>query len=166
MTIDIFQYSNMYTLRKSIQWLADEVHVREECGPYVTKQGHPIPDWPKLLRLYSRLKPGKTVLEWMESHSVHQLGIDIRRFTSFGVIKVMIFLPQCKSQQSLPGILTKSPSLARSSPARSRFCGCSRQTADFSSPTSRGRRKYCRSIPPFPRLYYSSIPDRCSFQPL
>ena len=92
MTVDIFQYSNMYTLRKSIQWLADEVHVREECGPYVTKPGHPIPDWPKLLRLYSRFKPGKTVLEWMESHNVHQLGIDIRRFTSFGVIKVIDFL--------------------------------------------------------------------------
>lgn len=39
MMIDIFQYSNMYTLRKSIQWLADEPHVREECGPYVTKPG-------------------------------------------------------------------------------------------------------------------------------
>ena len=39
MTIDIFQYSNMYTLRKSVQWLADEAHVKEECGPYVTKPG-------------------------------------------------------------------------------------------------------------------------------
>jgi hypothetical protein len=39
MTIDIFQYSNMYTLRRSIQWLADEAHVREECGLYVTKPG-------------------------------------------------------------------------------------------------------------------------------
>jgi hypothetical protein len=39
MTIDIFQYSNMYTLRKSIQWLADEAHVKEECGPYVIKEG-------------------------------------------------------------------------------------------------------------------------------
>jgi hypothetical protein len=39
MMIDIFQYSNMYTLRKNIQWLADEPHVREECGPYVTKPG-------------------------------------------------------------------------------------------------------------------------------
>jgi len=39
MIIDIFQYSNMYTLRKSIQWLADEAHVKEECGPYVIKQG-------------------------------------------------------------------------------------------------------------------------------
>lgn len=39
MMIDIFQYSNMYTLRKSVQWLADEPHVREECGPYVTRPG-------------------------------------------------------------------------------------------------------------------------------
>ena len=39
MMIDIFQYSNMYTLRKSMQWLADEEHIKEECGPYVTKPG-------------------------------------------------------------------------------------------------------------------------------
>lgn len=87
MTIDIFQYSNMYTVRKSIQWLADETHVKEQCGPYVTKPGRKIPDWPKLLHLYSRLKPGKTIYEWMEEHSTEDLGIDARRFTSFGVIK-------------------------------------------------------------------------------
>lgn len=39
MTIDIFQYSNIYTLRKNIQWLADEPNVKEECGPYVAKLG-------------------------------------------------------------------------------------------------------------------------------
>ncbi|KAJ7097854.1 nitrogen permease regulator 2-domain-containing protein [Mycena belliarum] len=87
MTVDIFQYSNMYTLRKSIQNLAVEADVREECGAYVTKPGRQIPDWPQLLHLYSRLKPGKTVLDWMKTHGVHDLGIDVRRFTSFGVIK-------------------------------------------------------------------------------
>ncbi|EIM89847.1 nitrogen permease regulator 2 [Stereum hirsutum FP-91666 SS1] len=87
MTIDIFQYSNMYTLRKSIQWLADEAHVKEECGAYVAKPGRMHADWPKLLRLYSRLKPGTTVFEWMQEHDVRDMGIDVRRFTSFGVIK-------------------------------------------------------------------------------
>ncbi|KAH9966914.1 nitrogen permease regulator 2-domain-containing protein, partial [Russula dissimulans] len=91
MTIDIFQYSNMYTLRNSIQWLADEAHVKEECGPYVIKEGmvcrRSIPDWPKLLHLYSRMKPGKTVFEWMQDHDARSLGIDVRRFASFGVIK-------------------------------------------------------------------------------
>ncbi|KAF7967213.1 hypothetical protein HWV62_35138 [Athelia sp. TMB] len=87
MMIDIFQYSNMYTLRKNIQWLADEPHVKEECGPYVTKPGREVTDWPKLLHLYSRLRPGKTVMEWMEEYNVNELGVDVRRFTSFGVIK-------------------------------------------------------------------------------
>ncbi|TFK30149.1 nitrogen permease regulator 2 [Coprinopsis marcescibilis] len=88
MTIDIFQYSNMYTLCKSIQWLADEQHVKDECGPYVVKPGSKTPpDWPDLLHLYSRFKIGKTVFEWMREYDVEQLGIDIRRFITFGVIK-------------------------------------------------------------------------------
>jgi Nitrogen permease regulator 2 len=37
MTIDIFQYSNVYTLCKSVQWLADEI--KEECLSYVVKPG-------------------------------------------------------------------------------------------------------------------------------
>lgn len=94
----------MYALRKNIQWLADEPHVREECGPYVTKLGKPenlvicnnpdhavgkpVTDWPRLLHLYSRLRPGRTVMEWMEAYDVHDIGVDVRRFTSFGVIKV------------------------------------------------------------------------------
>ncbi|EAU88817.2 nitrogen permease regulator Npr2 [Coprinopsis cinerea okayama7 len=88
MTIDIFQYSNMYTLCRSVQWLADETHVKDECGPYVVKSGtQRIPDWPDLLHLYSRLKTGKTVFEWMREYNVESLGIDVRRFITFGVIK-------------------------------------------------------------------------------
>lgn len=91
MSIDIFQYSNMYTLRQSIQWLAEEDHVIQECGPYVVRAGRTVPpDWPSLLHLYSRLKPGTTIYEWMQDHDVQQMGIDVRRFTSFGVIKVHI----------------------------------------------------------------------------
>jgi len=33
------KYLNMYMLRKSIQWLVDEPHVKYECGPYVIKEG-------------------------------------------------------------------------------------------------------------------------------
>jgi hypothetical protein len=50
--------------------------------------GRSIPDWPRLLHLYSRFKPGKTVHEWMKLYEVECLGIDVRRFTSFGVVKV------------------------------------------------------------------------------
>jgi hypothetical protein len=49
--------------------------------------GRAIPDWPKLLHLYSRMRPGTTVFEWMQDHDVRSIGIDVRRFASFGVIK-------------------------------------------------------------------------------
>jgi hypothetical protein len=62
--------------------------VREKETCLTTSIGWSIPDWPKLLHLYSRLKPGKTILEWMQEFEIHTLGIDVRRFTSFGVIKV------------------------------------------------------------------------------
>jgi nitrogen permease regulator 2-like protein len=68
----------------------DEPHVKDECGPYVTKPGHAIPPWPVLLHLYSRFKPAKTVAEWIEEYDVHSYGIDVRRLTSFGVIKASI----------------------------------------------------------------------------
>ncbi|KDQ33477.1 hypothetical protein PLEOSDRAFT_1031803 [Pleurotus ostreatus PC15] len=118
MMIDIFQYSNMYTLRKTIQWLADESHVRDECGPYVTKPGRTIPDWPQLLHLYSRLKPGKTVLQWIQDYDVEEMDIDVRRFTSFGVIKGFlrrvhrfpILLPTTP-QESMASLLPASPKL-------------------------------------------------------
>jgi hypothetical protein len=105
--IDIFGWSNIYTLRKSAQWLLSRSDVVEECAAYVTKpgsclrvdvdcegayctQGQVLPEWPTLLHLYSRLKPGnKTVLEWMYEHEVHKMRIDVRRFLSFGMIKVL-----------------------------------------------------------------------------
>jgi hypothetical protein len=49
--------------------------------------GRAIPDWPKLLHLYSRMRTGTTVFEWMQDHDVRSIGIDVRRFASFGVIK-------------------------------------------------------------------------------
>lgn len=39
MMIDIFQYSNMYTLKSNMQWLVEESSVREECAAYVTRPG-------------------------------------------------------------------------------------------------------------------------------
>lgn len=128
MTIDIFQYSNMYTLRKSIQWLADEQHVRDECGLYVTKPGRRIPDFPKLLHLYSRLKPGKSVYEWAEDHDVISLGVDMRRFVSFGVIKG--FLRR----------IHRYPILIKSSPPQGQTSNGTRHNRNVSS-SSLGRKR-------------------------
>jgi hypothetical protein len=62
--------------------------------------GRSIPDWPKLLHLYSRMRPGKTIFEWMQDHDVRSLGIDVRRFASFGVIKVRIFLHRVEKRDN------------------------------------------------------------------
>ena len=85
--IDIFQFSNMYTLRPSITHLASDPTVIAECGHYVTLPSHSSPSWPVLLDLYSHLQPGITVHQWLETNKVSDLGVDPRRFVSFGIIK-------------------------------------------------------------------------------
>ena len=87
MMVDIFQYTNMYTLKPSISRLAADETIINECGTYVTRHGHTPPSWPELLGLYSNLQPGVTVHEWAEKLDILDLGIDPRRFVSFGVIK-------------------------------------------------------------------------------
>lgn len=39
MMIDIFQYSNMYTVKPAIQKMSRDESVSEECGLYVTRPG-------------------------------------------------------------------------------------------------------------------------------
>ncbi|WVF70775.1 hypothetical protein IAT40_005569 [Kwoniella sp. CBS 6097] len=87
MMIDIFQYSNMYTLKPAISRLASDETIMSECSSYVTRQAFPLPEWPTLLKLYSKLTPGVTIHDWIESNEVLSLGIDPRRFVSFGIIK-------------------------------------------------------------------------------
>ena len=77
----------MYTLKPSISRLASDESVISECAAYVTRSGYARACWPTLLKLYSYLVPGLTIHEWIEKHDVLALGIDPRRFVSFGIIK-------------------------------------------------------------------------------
>ena len=45
------------------------------------------------------MRPGKTIFEWMQDHDVRSLGIDVRRFASFGVIKVPHLSPPKKFEK-------------------------------------------------------------------
>ncbi|KAK4686544.1 nitrogen permease regulator 2, partial [Tremellales sp. Uapishka_1] len=85
--IDIFQYSNMYTVKPSIIKLAQDETVIQECGAYVTRPGFAVQSWPILAKLYSHLLPGTTVHQWVEANGILAMGIDPRRFVSFGIIK-------------------------------------------------------------------------------
>ncbi|KAG5653846.1 hypothetical protein H0H81_010119 [Sphagnurus paluster] len=80
------------------------------------------------------LKPGKTVLEWMEAHDVHHLGIDVRRFTSFGVIKG--FLRRVHRYPLLPPDPTQIPTNPLDPHLRSSTTAFSRKRGDsFSGST-------------------------------
>ncbi|SPO42939.1 related to NPR2 - nitrogen permease regulator [Moesziomyces antarcticus] len=85
--VDIFQYFNMYTVRPAIAKMADDEALGRECATYVTRPGYPMPSYPELLRLYSLLRAGKTLHDWIEDNDLDDKGIDVRRFVSFGVIQ-------------------------------------------------------------------------------
>ncbi|KAH7099799.1 NPR2-domain-containing protein [Auriculariales sp. MPI-PUGE-AT-0066] len=89
--IDIFQYSNIYALRRPLSWLANSKWVMNECGPYVARSGCKPLDWPMLLELYSKFAGGMSVSGWLDRAGAQVLDlpdkVDIRRFVTFGVIK-------------------------------------------------------------------------------
>lgn len=84
---DVFQFWNIYTLRPAIARMAVDPTLQTECGPYVTRPGHTIPPWPTLLALYTALRPGVTLDQWVEDREAEDMGIDVRRFITFGIIK-------------------------------------------------------------------------------
>ncbi len=85
--VDIFQYFNMYTVRPAIAKIADDVALGRECATYVTRPGYAAPSYPTLLKLYSLLRAGTTLHDWVEENKIDDKGIDVRRFVSFGVIQ-------------------------------------------------------------------------------
>ncbi|KAE8205384.1 hypothetical protein A4X06_0g3777 [Tilletia controversa] len=86
--IDLFQFSNVYTLRPLIASVATLDSIQRECADYVIRPGKPRLPYSDLLKLYaSALRPGLTVSQWMEDLAVDKLNVDVRRFVTFGVIK-------------------------------------------------------------------------------
>lgn len=125
--VDIFQYFNMYTVRPAIAKMADDEAMGRECAAYVTRSGYAMPTYPELLRLYSLLRAGKTLHDWIEENEVDAKGIDVRRFVSFGIIqgflrrvhRYPVFLDRgtsedadsSKADNSIPSTLRSSPSV-------------------------------------------------------
>ncbi|WFD36020.1 hypothetical protein MCUN1_002891 [Malassezia cuniculi] len=85
--IDIFQYSNMYALRPQMAVMCDDVKMGLECAEYVSVPGHPVPAIPTLMRMYSMLRQGRLVSDWIEELGQIAHGVDARRLITFGIIK-------------------------------------------------------------------------------
>ncbi|KAG8774355.1 Nitrogen permease regulator 2 [Serendipita sp. 397] len=87
MMVDIFQFSNIYTLCRPVMWLFADPAIYEECGPYIHKGEGEIPPWPRLAWWYARLKAPLTVGKWINQYDIDLEQIDVRRFITFGIIK-------------------------------------------------------------------------------
>lgn len=86
--IDIFQFSNIYSVKPDIDRLVQDTDLQKECIWFVSKSvDKPSISFPRLFALYCNLKHGLNLRDWIEENAVEALNIDVRRFISFGVIK-------------------------------------------------------------------------------
>lgn len=85
--IDIFQFSNVYVVRPQVAYMLSDPDVEFECASYVAQPGHELLPGPALWKMYSMLRYGRTVHDWVELLGVQIQAIDVRRFITFGVIK-------------------------------------------------------------------------------
>lgn len=123
---DIFQYSNIYTVRPLLARDGDNSDLFAECGQYVTRLPYPVVGHVKLLQLFAAFMPTKTVGEWCEEQRLNELGVDPRRFVSFGTLKGWLRrvhrIPVLVSP-SLPATIAAAVSVKPTSSSRSGVFG-------------------------------------------
>ncbi|CAO3680857.1 unnamed protein product [Umbelopsis ramanniana] len=90
--IDIYQFSNIYSIKPEVMQLLDEKSgLQEECIDYVTLPGHSPPTIAQLFKLYCGLQHGITLKSLITANREQAENIDLRRLITFGVIKGLIY---------------------------------------------------------------------------
>ncbi|KAG2176264.1 hypothetical protein INT43_005498 [Umbelopsis isabellina] len=90
--IDIYQFSNVYSIKPEVMQLLDEKSgLQEECIDYVTLPNHPAPSVQQLFKLYCGLQHGVTLRKLIDGNKDRVANIDLRRMVTFGVIKGLIY---------------------------------------------------------------------------
>ncbi|KAJ9070912.1 Nitrogen permease regulator 2 [Entomophthora muscae] len=84
--VDLFQYSNIYAVKPSINRTIEDVILQRECMAYLFRPGVTSPSFAKIFSLYCSLKPGLTLHQWIEENQVESLNLDVRRFINFGIL--------------------------------------------------------------------------------
>ncbi|GAB6029205.1 Nitrogen permease regulator-like 2, variant 2 [Chamberlinius hualienensis] len=89
--IDIFQYSNVYTVTPEIQRLYEDKALQDECLKYVARHYDFVESFPPKFRdvfnLYCIFSHGVTVKDLCVKWSPHSLHIDERKLVQFGTMK-------------------------------------------------------------------------------
>lgn len=100
--IDFFQMTNIYVCTNNISKLAVDETLQQTCIHYVTKPGSVESTPTRLFYLYSLLKLGQNLTEYVKS-SIFPQTIDLRRFVVFGIINNIIrrvhLYPMLEKQQ-------------------------------------------------------------------
>ncbi|OLL27134.1 Nitrogen permease regulator 2 [Neolecta irregularis DAH-3] len=89
--VDIFQFSNCYTVLHDISNLEISECLQAECVAYTSNSHSPSTGIETILNLYKSLHQEITIRQWIAEHRSEVKGIDIRRFISFGVIKGFLY---------------------------------------------------------------------------
>ncbi|KAI9597334.1 nitrogen permease regulator 2 [Syncephalis fuscata] len=93
--VDIFQYSNSYTLLDGATELVDDPQQQQECMAYVTKPGSTSIAFSRIFSLYCALRPGIALKDWIRDHQADLNSIDVRRMMAFGVIHRLLRRVHC-----------------------------------------------------------------------
>ncbi|KAJ3408488.1 Nitrogen permease regulator 2 [Chytridiales sp. JEL 0842] len=87
--VDIFQFSNVYSTNQTLHSILYSPELQTECIDFIRRKDRvtPPPSFNTLFILYSKLRHGLTVKEWIEDNNIWNRNVDIRRMIVFGVIK-------------------------------------------------------------------------------
>ena len=91
LTTDIFQFSGIYAVTPELNSIVNEPSLQEECCLYVALPNSSIPDFATIFCLYTSLRQGLVLKDWLKLHILELVDIDLRRFISFGVIKGFLY---------------------------------------------------------------------------
>ncbi|KAI9794047.1 MAG: Nitrogen permease regulator 2 [Peltula sp. TS41687] len=88
--LDIFQFSAIYAPTPEISTFIEDRTMQQECASYISTIEPPLAP-SVIISLYTSLRQGQTLKAWCMEHKRSILGLDIRRFITFGLIKGFLY---------------------------------------------------------------------------
>ncbi|KAJ1344054.1 hypothetical protein BSLG_001194 [Batrachochytrium salamandrivorans] len=89
--IDIFQFSNIYSVTAIIATLVTSEEAQNDCIQFVRKPNAPLPAFGGIFSLYCSLKGGLTLSDWIHDNPKVISCIDVRRFIVYGLLKGFVY---------------------------------------------------------------------------
>ncbi|EEB07664.1 nitrogen permease regulator family protein [Schizosaccharomyces japonicus yFS275] len=91
---DIFQFHNIYAMTTNVPNLMQDPNFQKECVSYVVSGNSArvaSTTFSQIFSLYTSLRHGVRVKDWMSENREKFHGLDVRRLISFGIIKGFVY---------------------------------------------------------------------------